>query len=304
MKTASVYTIPPHRDFVTALAAGLLDRFSDSPERLAPVLILLPTRRACRTLREAFLQLSDGVPLLLPRMRPIGDVDEDDLAFSVSTDLLSEGAAWLETPPAIPEIKRQLLLAQQILEGQDISAEQAVLLARALAQLLDQVQTEQLSFDRLTDLAPSRFSSHWRHTLNALKIVTEAWPAILAGKGLMDPAAHRNLMLERLRRQWMQTPPEHPIIAAGSTGSIPGDCRSVGNRSGNAGRGGLFYPDWIAISMKTTGRKSGWTKAILNSGWPACYNISASRGKRYRIGRNRQRKQTPDGLSRRLHVSA
>ena len=167
------------------------------------------------------MRLSGGVPLLLPRMRPIGDVDEDDLAFSASTDLLSEGVAWLETPPAIPGIKRELLLARQILQGQDVSAEQAVLLARALAQLLDQVQTERLSFDRLADLAPGRFSSHWRQTLNALKIVTEAWPAILAGKDLMDPAAHRNMMLERLQRQWTQTPPEHPIIAAGSTGSIP-----------------------------------------------------------------------------------
>ncbi len=219
--TANVYTIPPHRDFVTALAGGLLDRFGNSPERLAPVLILLPTRRACRTLREAFLRLSGGVPLLLPRMRPIGDVDEDDFAFSVSTDLFSEDVALLEAPPAIPEMKRQLLLAQRILEGQDVSAEQAVLLARALAQLLDQVQTERLSFDRLTDLVPDRFSAHWRQTLNALKIVTEVWPAILAGRGLMDPAAHRNLMLERLQRQWMQTPPDHPIIAAGSTGSIP-----------------------------------------------------------------------------------
>ena len=221
MKTASIYTIPPHRDFVTTLAGGLLDRFGDSPERLAPVLILLPTRRACRTLQEAFLRLSGGVPLLLPRMRPIGDVDEDDLAFSVSTDLLSEGVAWLETPPAVPEMKRELLLAQQILEDQDVSAEQAVLLARALAQLLDQVQTERLSFDRLADLVPDRFSSHWRQTLNALKIVTEAWPAILAGEDLMDPATHRNLMLERLRCQWVQAPPEYPIIAAGSTGSIP-----------------------------------------------------------------------------------
>lgn len=68
---ASVYTVPPHRDFVTALAGGLLDRFGSTPEGLAPVLVLLPTRRACRTLREAFLRLSGGAPLLLPRMRPI-----------------------------------------------------------------------------------------------------------------------------------------------------------------------------------------------------------------------------------------
>lgn len=218
----SVYTIPPRRDFVTALARGLFDRFGAAPESLAPVLILLPTRRACRTLREAFLRLSGGAPLLLPRMRPIGDVDEDDLALSAGEDLPPEDGALFETPPAIPELKRQLLLARLILERErDASAEQAVLLAQALARLLDQAQTERLSFDRLADLAPADLSAHWQQTLEFLKIVTAHWPAVLEQNGAMDPAARRNLLLERLERRWAQAAPDHPVIAAGSTGSIP-----------------------------------------------------------------------------------
>ncbi|MCY4396734.1 MAG: double-strand break repair protein AddB [Rhodospirillaceae bacterium] len=221
-RTVTVYTVPPHRDFVTALARGLLDRFGDTPEGLAPVLVLLPTRRACRTLREAFLRLSGGAPLLLPRMRPIGDVDEDDLALSAGEDLPPEDGALFEAPPAIAELKRQLLLARLILgRERDASAEQAVLLAQALARLLDQAQTERLSFDRLAELAPAELSAHWQQTLDFLKIVTEAWPAILAGDGLIDPAARRNLLLDRLQERWSETPPEHPVIAAGSTGSIP-----------------------------------------------------------------------------------
>ncbi|MYG51776.1 MAG: double-strand break repair protein AddB, partial [Rhodospirillaceae bacterium] len=218
----SVYTIPPQRDFVTALARGLLDRFGDAPESLAPVLVLLPTRRACRTLREAFLRLSGGAPLLLPRMRPIGDVDEDDLALSAGEDLPPEDGALFETPPAIPELKRQLMLARLILERErDASAEQAVLLAQALARLLDQAQTERLSFDRLAELAPEELSVHWQESLDFLKIVTEAWPAVLEENAAMDPAARRNLLLERLERRWAQAAPDHPVIAAGSTGSIP-----------------------------------------------------------------------------------
>ncbi|MYF07947.1 MAG: double-strand break repair protein AddB, partial [Rhodospirillaceae bacterium] len=218
----SVYTIPPQRDFVTALARGLFDRFGGAPESLAPVLVLLPTRRACRTLREAFLRLSGGAPLLLPRMRPIGDVDEDDLALSAGEDLPPEDATLFETPPAIPELKRQLLLARLILERErDASAEQAVLLAQALARLLDQAQTERLSFDRLAELAPADLSAHWQQILEFLKIVTAHWPAVLEQNGAMDPAARRNLLLERLERRWAQAAPDHPVIAAGSTGSIP-----------------------------------------------------------------------------------
>ncbi len=221
-RAAKVYTIPPHRDFVTALARGLLDRFGSAPEGLAPVLVLLPTRRACRTLREAFLRLSGGAPLLLPRMRPIGDVDEDDLALSAGEDLPPEDGALFETPPAIPELKRQLMLARLILERErDASAEQAVLLAQALARLLDQAQTERLSFDRLAELAPEELSVHWQESLDFLKIVTEAWPAVLEENGAMDPAARRNLLLERLGRRWAEAPPDRPAIAAGSTGSIP-----------------------------------------------------------------------------------
>ena len=55
------------------------------PLRLSRITVLLPTRRAARSLREAFLRLTGeaagGAPLLLPRMRPIGDLDADELDF-------------------------------------------------------------------------------------------------------------------------------------------------------------------------------------------------------------------------------
>ena len=73
----AVYTIPAGVPFVDALAAGLHARVGGGPEALAQATVLLPTRRACRALREAFLRQSGGRPLLLPRLTPLGDVDED-----------------------------------------------------------------------------------------------------------------------------------------------------------------------------------------------------------------------------------
>ena len=72
---------PPALPFVDALAAGLRLRLGDAPEALADARILLPTRRACRALTMAFVRQAEGRPLLLPRMTPLGDIDEDDLAF-------------------------------------------------------------------------------------------------------------------------------------------------------------------------------------------------------------------------------
>ena len=76
-----VFSIPPGTSFVDSLAAGVLAEAGDDPLQLADTTILLPTRRACRALRDAFLRQSDGQALLLPRMRPIGDVEPEEAAI-------------------------------------------------------------------------------------------------------------------------------------------------------------------------------------------------------------------------------
>ena len=68
---AGVYTIPPDRSFVDSLARGILAEAGSHPQTLLDYTILLPTRRACRALRDAFLRASDGAALLLPAMRPL-----------------------------------------------------------------------------------------------------------------------------------------------------------------------------------------------------------------------------------------
>ena len=86
------------------------------PMRLPRATILLPTRRAVRALREAFLRATPegheaGTPLLLPRLRPVGDLDSDELTL---TDGAANGDA-LAVPPAIPELRRRLLLTDLVI---------------------------------------------------------------------------------------------------------------------------------------------------------------------------------------------
>ena len=214
----SVFTIPPGEDFVAALARQMMAETADDPLALSAMLVLLPTRRATRALREAFLALSGGKPMLLPRMRPLGDVDEDDPSFAdePSPDL----------PPAIPELRRRLLLARLILglggkRGGAATAEQAVPLAQELGRLLDQVQIEELDFEKLATLVPDDYAAHWQITLKFLEILTKQWPRILKGEGALDPAERRGKLLTAQAEAWRAEPPDYPIIAAGSTGSIP-----------------------------------------------------------------------------------
>ena len=226
----NIYTIAAGVPFARALAAELLLRTKSNPEKLAEYRILLPTRRACRVLREAFLRESDGMPLLLPTMQPLGDVEEDIL--SLETAALEPGLA-LDLPPAIPALRRQLLLARAVRlhfrekEGvDDMGAEHALRLAADLARLMDRTYTEGLDLSALPLLVSgSDFSAHWGRTLEFLEILSQVWPQILQSQGCIDGADRRNRLLSALAAHWEKNPPRTPVLAAGSTGSIPAAAR-------------------------------------------------------------------------------
>src|SRR5438552_5749656 len=200
------------------------------PLRLSRMTVLLPTRRAVRALREAFLRLSGegseaGTPLLLPRLRPIGDLDADEIGLGLD---LAEGAddPTLAIPPAIPELRRRLLLTRLVLGwgeagGNPLLPGQAAALATALARLLDAAATEGADFARLHELAPDDLAEHWQTVLRFLEILPNAWPAVLAEEGALDPAERRNRLLRRQAMLWRETPPREPVIAAGLVGGFP-----------------------------------------------------------------------------------
>jgi ATP-dependent helicase/nuclease subunit B len=223
-----VYTIAPERPFLATLADGLLGMAVGDPMRLARVTVLLPTRRAVRALREAFLRAAPpereaGTPLLLPRMRPVRDLDSDELT-------LMDGTADRDTlavPPAIPELRRRLLLTQLVMRWGELRGQrpllpgQAAALAASLARFLDTVATEGASFARLADLVPQELAAHWQVVHKFLQILPTQWPQILAAEGTLDPAVRRNRVIEPQVAAWHRSPPQDPVIAAGLTGGIP-----------------------------------------------------------------------------------
>ncbi len=217
----NVYTIPPGIPFAKELAARLLKEVNHAPEKLTEYRILLPTRRACRTLREAFLKLTHGKPILLPRMHPIGDIDEEELALHFFDE--DELNAIKELPPAIPSLKRQLLLARTIEMKPDFNLghDQAIALASSLGQLMDRILIEELDINNLDKIVPDDFADHWQITLIFLKIIIQEWPKILAEEGYIDAAERRNKLIRLLTAHWEKHPPKTKIIAGGSTGSNP-----------------------------------------------------------------------------------
>ncbi|WP_207477773.1 double-strand break repair protein AddB [Arenibaculum pallidiluteum] len=218
--TARVYAVDPGRPFADALAAGILDHVGRDPLALSGCIVLMPTRRACRALREAFLRLSGGEPLLLPRLAPLGQLDADELDL-MSTAL--PGGGDLDLPPAFTPLRRQLLLTK-LVQGTGLTPTpaQAARLAAELARLRDQMLAEGIGLDRLAGLVPDDHALHWQITLDFLKIIGEHWPAIEAEEGAIDASARHNLLMRRQAELWRARPPTEPVIAVADPGSSRG----------------------------------------------------------------------------------
>jgi ATP-dependent helicase/nuclease subunit B len=234
-----VFTIAPGAPFADTLALSLREGLlvpgfpaAGDPLALASATIYVPTRRLARALRATFASMSPHGSAILPSVRPLGEVDENEGVFE------GVGADDLALDPPIAATDRLLHLATLVRAwkrrlpahvaarfGEEVvvpaSAADALWLARDLAALMDEMTTEGADFSRLPGLAPDGLAGWWQITLEFLGIVTEHWPQFLASRGQSDPAAHGDRLLrleaERLRR----SPPTGPVIAAGSTGSRP-----------------------------------------------------------------------------------
>src|SRR5438270_10396326 len=146
----AVYTIPSHRSFADALAAGLIARFGKGPLGLAQGRILLPNNRAVRTVTDAFVRAS-GNGLLLPRLIPVGDPELEERVGG-ALDRIDEGEP---VPPAIDPTERLLTLAS-IVRGEGTA--ERLRLGSDLARTLDALLIEEIAPTRLRDAVTE--SSH------------------------------------------------------------------------------------------------------------------------------------------------
>ena len=245
-----VFNIPASAPFlptlIDALRGGrLIAGFpaTAAPLELAGATLYLPTRRACRLAREVFLDRLDGNAAILPRIVPLGDIDEDEIAFAeAATGQLAEAA--LALPDEIKPLERRLLLAQLILQwantpgvrgaqGSPLVANTpsaALGLADDLARLMDDMTTRQIGWDQLDKLVPDDLDRYWQLSLDFLKIARDVWPAIRAERGAIEAAERRDRLIEAEAQRLAAG--TGPVIAAGSTGSMPATARLLATIAG------------------------------------------------------------------------
>src|SRR5580693_2429103 len=233
-----VFTIPASAPFlptlIEALTRGRLGfPAARDPLALASATLYLPTRRACRLARDAFLEVLKDDAAILPHIVAIGDIDEDEIAFAqVATGDIAADA--LALPEALGSVERRLLLTQLITKwanspdlhgtsGAPLVAQTpaaACALADDLARLIDDMTTRGVPWERLDNLVPDELDEYWQLTLKFLQIAIKQWPDVLHERGAIEAVTRRDLLIKaeaaRLARKT-----DAPVIVAGSTGSIP-----------------------------------------------------------------------------------
>jgi ATP-dependent helicase/nuclease subunit B len=230
-----VFSVPISVPFLRTVIAALIDgRLVDGfearkqPLNLARATLYLPTRRAGRLAREIFLDELKTDAAILPRIVALGDIDEDELAFSANAEQFG-GVAPLDIPPRLGELERRLTLAHLVAAWakSPVSAPLVVggpastlALAGDLARLMDDMVTRGVAWETLNKLVPDQFDKYWQYSLEFLRIARKEWPQHLKEIGRIEPAERRDRLIEAEAAR-LNAHHEGPVIAAGSTGSMP-----------------------------------------------------------------------------------
>ena len=252
-----VFTIPPGVPFLPTLVDALLegtlvpgfDRAA-GPLRLADVTIFVPTRRSARALAATFAERMVGSATFLPRILPLGGLD------ALETDaLLHEvtSAADVTATPAISPTERRMILTRLILQwsaavrhavisvgpdgARETHAGEALLVATTpadawylsgeLATLLDEMAIEDVDWQAIKPLGTDTFDRYWAITLDFLNVAMAHWPAILADRGMVDPAARQRHLIDFEIAALEERAGLGPTIVAGSTGSNAATARLI-----------------------------------------------------------------------------
>jgi len=202
-----VFGLPPGVDFAAEVAAGLRARMAESPpEAMAEVCIFVNTALMRQRITAA---LAAAGPGFLPRIRLVAEIGSDPLL----TDL------GLAASPLRRRLELARLIERLIERAPDLAPRAATLdLARALADLMDEMAGEGVAPEALAGIDVSGHAAHWARARAFLGIVVEVQRA----GGAPEPGTRQRAAIEALIARWAARPSGAPVIVAGSTGSRGG----------------------------------------------------------------------------------
>ena len=201
-----IYTLNLSDNLASRLTDYILAHISD-PMQIAQTRVILPTKRACRNVKEAFVRKSEHTPLLLPQLTALYEMEDLSVAL----------------PEAISSAERLFLLARLCSAKPNIDTfDKAIKIAVGLAQILDEFYLYEASLDKLEEIVPNReLAIHWNESLTFLEIIRKEWPKILKERGKIDVADRRIRLINQLTQKVSANTFQSPIILAGFDGALP-----------------------------------------------------------------------------------
>lgn len=252
----NVFTIAPGAPYLATFVEALLDgkivpdlSRNTPPLEMARATIYVPTQRAGRALAVEFARAIGKGAAFLPRILPLGGLDEQETAaiFGDFSGDFDDAAR-----PQVEELERRLCLAQLVAKWSE-TVDRAILsadgqgglqlhetdaflvasspagayaLAAELGDLIDEFTIEGVERGKIgAAIDDSAFDKYWSITTTFLRIVLESWPEMLAEMGRIDTAERRKLLLEAQIERLAATTDHAPVIAIGSTGAQPTTAR-------------------------------------------------------------------------------
>ena len=233
----TLFSIAPHAKFLPTLADRVMDGTllagwdRTQPMWLSDVTVVVPTRRARLALADAFANHPENRGLL-PDIRTFGGEVEDEEPFLPPFDVAPP------LPPASP-LERRLVLSQLVAAWADTpdgrrafstppTAAEILSMSESLGELIDDLLTEERTAADIRAIVPEisgDLGAYWQQTLTFLGIALDYWPRHLDAHGRADVATLRRQRLDRQAQSLPWLFGDRPVIAAGSTGSIPATAR-------------------------------------------------------------------------------
>jgi ATP-dependent helicase/nuclease subunit B len=209
-----IFNIPFGMCFLKTLAGFLKNESTIiSPFALASTHVWLPTNRGVMGLRETLLN-ETKTPFILPTLHSFADLEsKNSFALKAIDDL----------PKAIGAFERLALVMDFL------PATMHVKKAFAVAEYLITLQDECLISDILVDRLESQYDAtlyenapaHVQDAFQNLRILTHHLPNALAKRSLVTESWRRQQSTRILAEHLTHHPPQHPIIMAGTTGTVP-----------------------------------------------------------------------------------
>ncbi|APE45076.1 double-strand break repair protein AddB [Sulfitobacter alexandrii] len=200
-----VFGLAPGVDFPAGLVAGMRDRLAGQPpETIARTVLIVNSQRTRHRLRQVF---DAGPPGFMPRISLV-----TELGHLLPGHMIPEAISPLRKRLELTKLVSGLLDADPSLAPRSSLYD----LANSLAALMDEMQGEGVTADDIAALDVSDQSGHWGRAQQFIALAQQYLDQTVSTP---DVETRQRRIVTDLVRNWQESPPDHPVLLAGSTGS-------------------------------------------------------------------------------------